>query len=240
MNGQFVPYFDYKIFGGCLSTITLDNRLVINTINQYSFCVAEHDIDFKRALLESDILLPDGIGVVWSNLFLTQKKVKKIAGSDLHLYLLEKINKEGGKCFYLGSSEEVLEKIGNRLSVEYPNIQFSSFSPAFTSEFSEEDSTEMIAKINEFCPDVLFVGMTAPKQEKWVNSHKHLLKANVISSIGAVFDFYAGTMQRPSSIWINLGLEWFGRFLTEPKRMWKRYFYFGPIFFLKVLSKKLD
>jgi N-acetylglucosaminyldiphosphoundecaprenol N-acetyl-beta-D-mannosaminyltransferase len=79
--------------------------------------------------------------------------------------------------------------------------------------------------------------MTAPKQEKWVFEHKKKLNAKVICSIGAVFDFYAGTVKRPNKIWRNLGLEWLGRLLREPKRMWKRYLYYGPIFLYYVFSK---
>lgn len=234
------PYFDYKIFGGNLSLIVPDKQLVINTINQYSFCVAENDSDFKSALLGSDILLPDGIGVVWSNFFINRKIIQKIAGADLHSYLLTKINQESGKCFYLGSSDEVLKKIKERMLIEYPHIELEMYSPPFAIEFSEADSQNMIQKINLFSPDVLFVGMTAPKQEKWVFHNKTFLNVKIICSIGAVFDFYAGTIKRPNEIMIGLGLEWFGRFLKQPNRMWKRYFYFGPVFLHRTFIHKVN
>lgn len=232
------PYFDYKIFGGNLSNIVTDKKLVINTINQYSFCVAENDKEFKDALLDSDILLPDGIGVVWSNFLINRIKVHKIAGADLHSYLLKKANRESGKCFYLGSSAEVLEKIKNKLSIEYPHIQFQSFSPPFKEQFTEADSEAMIKRVNEFAPDLLFVGMTAPKQEKWVSKYKQRINSKMICSIGAVFDFYAGTIQRPNEVMIGLGLEWFGRFLNQPEKMWKRYFLYGPVFLHKIVKYK--
>lgn len=97
----------------------------------------------------------------------------------------------------------------------------------------------MIDEINVFMPDVLFIGMTAPKQEKWAHEHKTLLDARIICSIGAVFDFYAGTVVRPNKIWINLGLEWFVRLLKEPKRMWKRYLFYGPVFIKLMLKEKI-
>ena len=231
-------YFDYKLFGGKLESIFEGNQIVINTINQYSFCIADEDKGFKKALLESDLLLPDGIAVVWSNYFLNNQKIRKIAGADLHDFLLKKLNKEHGKCFYLGASESTLSKIREKLNNQYPNIKIASFSPPFRSTFSEDDTRDMIQKVNAFSPDVLFVGMTAPKQEKWINENRHLLKAKVICAIGAVFDFYAGTIERPNKFMISLGLEWFGRFLIEPKRMWKRYFYYGPIFLYKTLEEK--
>ncbi|MDO9551489.1 WecB/TagA/CpsF family glycosyltransferase [Rhodonellum sp.] len=238
MNFQNTPYFDYKLFSGSLNNIFEQGQLVINTINQYSFCIAEEDVNFKRALVESDILLPDGIAVVWSNLILNRSKIKKIAGADIHDYLLENLNKKHGKCFYLGASVSTLDKIRNKINSEYPNISFESYSPPYKSEFSDEESEEMINQVNSFKPDVLFVGMTAPKQEKWVNKHKHLLDSTIICSIGAVFDFYAGTIQRPGKIWIMLGMEWFGRFVREPRRMWKRYFFYGPIFLIKTMFEK--
>jgi N-acetylglucosaminyldiphosphoundecaprenol N-acetyl-beta-D-mannosaminyltransferase len=99
----------------------------------------------------------------------------------------------------------------------------------------------MIAAVNEVKPDVLFVGMTAPKQEKWGHANKKKLDAKTICAIGAVFDFYAGTVERPSQFWINLQLEWFIRLVKEPKRMWRRYLYYGPFFLyllLKVILKR--
>lgn len=96
----------------------------------------------------------------------------------------------------------------------------------------------MIAAVNAFQPDVLFVGMTAPKQEKWSYKHKPQLDAKIICSIGAVFDFYAGTVARPSPFWIKMRLEWFIRLIKEPKRMWKRYLYYGPIFIKLILQQK--
>lgn len=80
--------------------------------------------------------------------------------------------------------------------------------------------------------------MTAPKQEKWSHAHKDRLHANVICSIGAVFDFYAGTVDRPGKIWIDLGLEWLGRLFKEPKRMWRRYIYYGFVFLYYLIREK--
>jgi N-acetylglucosaminyldiphosphoundecaprenol N-acetyl-beta-D-mannosaminyltransferase len=93
----------------------------------------------------------------------------------------------------------------------------------------------MIAAINAFKPDILFVGMTAPKQEKWVYAHKAQIDARIICSIGAVFDFYAGTVKRPSAFWINLGLEWLPRLLKEPRRLARRNFISTPAFLWDVV-----
>ena len=96
----------------------------------------------------------------------------------------------------------------------------------------------MIKAINRFKPDVLFVGMTAPKQEKWIYEHKNAIHSDIICAIGAVFDFYAGTVLRPSKYWRSMGMEWLGRLINEPRRMYKRYLYYGPIFLVKLLKLK--
>jgi N-acetylglucosaminyldiphosphoundecaprenol N-acetyl-beta-D-mannosaminyltransferase len=152
---------------------------------------------------------------------------------------LQELNQKGGSCFYLGSTENTLLKIAERISVEFPNIRFRTFSPPFKTEFSQADNDTMIEAIHDFKPDVLFVGMTAPKQEKWTYTHKEQLDTKIICTIGAVFDFYAGTVERPSPFWINLKLEWFIRMIKEPKRMWKRYLYYGPVFIKHILVQKI-
>ncbi|MFI1772458.1 WecB/TagA/CpsF family glycosyltransferase [Thalassobellus citreus] len=221
----------YKVFSETLDSLPEGKKMIVNTINQYSYCLAEKDARFKKALQSSDVLLPDGVGIVIAAKWLMSKKLKKIAGADVHAFLLHRLNKQHGSCFYMGASETTLEKIKQRIAKEYPNIKVGSYSPPFKKEFTQEENTRIITEVNTFQPDVLFVGMTAPKQEKWSLEHKESLDVNgPICAIGAVFDFYAGTVTRPSQLWQNLGLEWLGRLLKEPKRMWKRYIYYGAVF----------
>ena len=229
----------YKIFKGNLNEITFNGKLLINTINQYSYCVAENNQEFKNALISSDILLPDGIAIVVAIRLMLNNKIKKIAGADVHNYLLDRCIKNNKSCFYLGSSETTLAEIKKRLNTEYPGMRVGFYSPPYKTSFTDSDNQQMINAVNNFNPDVLFVGMTAPKQEMWANQFKPQLNAHVICTIGAVFDFYAETVKRPNKIWIDLGLEWFIRLLKEPKRMWKRYMYYGPVFFLKMTKQAI-
>lgn len=233
------PFIDYSIFNGDLNQIGFTQKKLINTINQYSFCIAEEDIAFRKSLQYSDVLLPDGMAIVVAVRLLSGQKIKKIAGADIHQHLLQELNQKGGSCFYLGSSEKTLSKIKERVAREFPNIRVGSFSPPFKIEFSQTDNEKMVETVNYFQPDVLFVGMTAPKQEKWAFAHKEQLDTKIICTIGAVFDFYAGTVERPSAFWINLRLEWFIRLVKEPKRMWKRYLYYGPVFIKHILVQKI-
>jgi N-acetylglucosaminyldiphosphoundecaprenol N-acetyl-beta-D-mannosaminyltransferase len=238
MKYSSIPFFNYTLFNDSLSKLISSEQLLISTINQYSFCIAQEDSDFKKVLAHSDVLLPDGVAVTAATYFLTGRRVKKIAGSDLHTFLLKYLNEKNGKCFYLGSSQDTLNKVKERLEREYPNIRANFYAPPYKAVFSPAESQQMIEQVNAFKPEVLFIGMTAPKQEKWAYQHRDALDARLICSIGAVFDFYAGTVKRPGSIWINLGLEWLGRLLKEPRRLWKRYLYYGPKYIGRIIIEK--
>jgi len=231
---NYVSLFDYKLYSSSLDQIDFSKKSLITTINQYSYCVAQKDSVFKTTLKESDILLPDGVGIVLAA-FMRGQKVKKIAGAEIHHHLLKHLNAVNGSCFYMGSSDATLAKITERISREYPNIKVAVYSPPFKDEFTDIDNLQIINAVNNFKPDILFVGMTAPKQEKWAFQNKSLLETQTICAIGAVFDFYAGTVKRPSDFWIKLKLEWFIRLIKEPKRMWKRYLYYGPVFLFSIL-----
>jgi N-acetylglucosaminyldiphosphoundecaprenol N-acetyl-beta-D-mannosaminyltransferase len=205
-----------------------DRKLLINTINAHSYNVAKKDLNFLESLIGSDVLLADGVGVVLCYKLLN-KRVCKIAGADLFYYQMKRLNKQNGSCFFLGSSESTLNQIKLKAKQEFPNIRIGSYSPPFKATFSEHESEEMINQINIFHPDVLFIGMTAPKQEKWAYEHFKNLNTKHICCIGAVFDFYAETVSRPPQWMINIGLEWLGRLLKEPKRMWHRYLVSSPV-----------
>lgn len=240
LNYSVSDVFGYPVFTDDLSRIEMRSKQLISTINSHSFVVSENDAHFKKSLICSEVLLPDGVGIVAAARLMNGMKIKKIAGADLHDHLLKKLNRQQGRCFYLGSSPATLQKIKARLSREYPDIQAQFYSPPYKPAFSLEENLEMVSRINAFEPDVVFVGMTAPKQEKWAFDHKDVLQVRLICSIGAVFDFYAGTVDRPSKIWVDWGLEWFIRLIKEPRRMWRRYLYNGPIFFYLLLKKKFE
>lgn len=230
---------DFPIYSNPLQQLDFSKKTLINTINQYSFCIAQEDTSFKKALQGSDILLPDGMAIVAAARLLSNTKITKIAGAQVHDFLLQQLNETGGSCFYLGASEATLAKITAKVNLEFPKVTVHSYSPPFKAAFNDKDNQNMLAAVNAVTPDVLFIGMTAPKQEKWAFEHKDQLQAQTICSIGAVFDFYAGTVKRPSAFWIALRLEWFIRLVKEPKRMWRRYLYYGPVFIRYVVREKV-
>lgn len=200
-----------------------ESKLVINTINAHSYNLTRKDTLFTQALLDGDVLIPDGASIVMAVRLLRREKIQRTAGWDLFQFEMKKQNKNGGTCFFLGSSEKTLALIRKKISTEYPNIKVETYSPPYKKEFSDEENAKMIQEINAFQPNVLFIGMTAPKQEKWVYTNLPQLQVGHICCIGAVFDFYAGTVKRAPDWMIKIGMEWFYRLIREPKRMWKRY-----------------
>ena len=226
-----------RLFSQKLQIIPIQ-KLLINTLNAYCFNIAQKDKVYAEALRKSDILLPDGISVVLATYFLKGMKRKKIAGADLFYFEMNRLNSQGGTCFFLGSNEITLNRIYDRAKLEFPEIKVFGFSPPYKSEFSSEDNDEMISAINLRKSDVLFIGMTAPKQEKWAYQHFNELEVGHICCIGAVFDFYAGTVKRAPKWMIYLGLEWYYRLLKEPRRMWRRYLIGNSKFIWLVIKEK--
>lgn len=227
------------IFDKSLSELQAQ-KLLINTINAHSYNVAQKDGEFAESLTKCDVLIPDGVGIVMAVRLLKGEKIRKIAGHDLFLYEMNALNKKGGTCFFLGSSESVLSKIKIKAAREYPNIKIVTYSPPYKLEFTEKENMDMIAAVNVAKPDLLWIGMTAPKQEKWAYKYVNELEVNGhIGCIGAVFDFYAGTVERAPRWMITIGMEWFYRLAKEPKRMWRRYLIGNTVFIWNVLKEKI-
>lgn len=216
-------------------------KFLINTINAHSYNTALNDPLFAEALTNGDVLIPDGASIVKACKWLKAKSqpTKRIAGWDLFCLEMEKLNQRGGKCFFMGSSPKVLVLIKEKAKIVYPNIVVETYSPPFKSEFSEEENKAIIDAINQSQPDLLWIGMTAPKQEKWTYTHWEELKINChVGTIGAVFDFFAGTMQRAPIWWQEHSLEWLYRLIKEPKRMWRRYIIGNTLFIINIMKEK--
>lgn len=219
-----------------------EGKLLINTINAFSYDNARKDVLFSEALQKGDVLIPDGISIVKACRFLNAKSQPKerIAGWDLFVYEMEKLNRVGGKVMFLGSSDAVLNLIRQRVAEKYPKIEVDTYSPPYKPVFSAEENEAMISAINHSNPDLLWIGMTAPKQEKWAYTHLDRLDVHChIGTIGAVFDFFAGTVKRAPERWQRVGLEWLYRLLSEPRRMWRRYFIGNAKFIYYIMVEKI-
>ena len=244
-----------RLFGYSISNAGLEHDLefAFNTIaerqgcrymacaNPHSLVVASRDDKFRNALQNADLLLPDGSGIVLAARLLHNIEIEKVAGHDFFTGICKRAERYGKvKFFFLGSNEKVLSSIKSRMTKEFPNIEIcGTYSPPYKDQFTKEENLDMVDAVNSASPDILWVGMTAPKQEKWLFDNYKMLNVPFAAAIGAVFDFYAGTKKRSSDIWIRLGLEWLPRFLKEPRRLWERNLKSTPIFLGWILRKKI-
>ena len=207
-------------------------------INPHSAVEASKDDAFKNALIRSDWLLPDGVGIVLASRLGKGRITRRITGFDFFHETMTQLNASGDRsCFFLGSTEDILSKIRDRCEGDFPNVRIAGvYSPPYRQAFAEEDYKLMIDAVNSVKPDVLWVGLTAPKQELFVDACKESLETGAIGAIGAVFDFYAGTVKRPGPLARRLGLEWLVRLLGEPRRLWRRTIISMPVFLLQAVA----
>jgi len=211
--------------------------------NPHSLVTADDDPEFKSCFEQADLVTPDGVGVVYASKILGGKISQRVTGPDIFLGLSQMLNLREGKdisYFFLGSTDETLVMIKRKLSEDFPNIRFAgAYSPPFKEAFSPDDNQVMIDTINAAKPDILWIGMTAPKQEKWLFQNKDKLDVKFIGAVGAVFDYYVGNINFPQPIIVKLGLQWFTRFLQEPHRLWRRNFISNPKFVIKVIIQRI-
>lgn len=238
-----VKIWGYTLIKESLDIVPITSKILINTISPNSYGIASKDQEMERALKNSDMLVLDGLYFGLAPMFLMGEKIKRIAGWDCFSYFSNKINDIKGKVFFLGSSEKTLDKIKEKYKLDFPNVTIDSYSPPFKPEFSKEDNIKMHNAINSFKPDVLFVGLTAPKQEKWSYENKDHINVHVISTIGNVFDWYAGNSIRPSKFWQKIGLEWLIRIFYRPqiflRNIGNQMIFFWHLFLVIIKLKKI-
>lgn len=209
--------------------------------NPHSYAVSLQDAPFAAALKGADWLVADGIGVVMASRVLGGRITERVTGSDVFTGLHRRMDAQGGfSVFFLGASEQTLADIRERMARDYPNIRVAgTYSPPFKPEYTAAELDAMITAVNAMSPDVLWVGMTAPKQEKWIADNLPRLDVRFAGAIGAVFDFYTGKVKRSHPLFQKFGLEWLPRLVQEPRRLWRRMGVSAPLFVWHVLLTRL-
>jgi N-acetylglucosaminyldiphosphoundecaprenol N-acetyl-beta-D-mannosaminyltransferase len=221
--------------------IRLDDkvRICVTPVN----CVlwAYKDRDLLNLYNSSAMNLADGVPLVWASKLLKMPIHGRVTGLDLLPEFSRIGNEEGYKFFFLGAKEGVAETLAKKFSEKFPNLKIvGHYSPPFAKTFSIEENAKMISMINEANPNVLWVSLTAPKQDYWIHQHFDQLNANIIIGVGGAFEVTAGLIKR-APIWMQRnGLEWLFRFSQEPKRLFRRYFIEAPQFIPLILLQKLN
>ena len=227
---------------GIFQSLRNGKRTWLACFNPHSYVLTLKDKVFTRALKDADWLVPDGAGVVLASRILGGEIQNRVTGSDVFTGLNKRMNDAGSmRVFFLGATKETLSAIVKKIAQDYPNIKVASvYSPPFKDVYSSAEISNMIKAINSAAPDVLWVGMSAPKQEKFIFENRARLNVKFVAAVGAVFDFYSGNIKRDKDSWfVNHGLEWLPRLIQEPRRLWQRMFVSAPVFVWHVVKQKM-
>lgn len=196
-----------------------------------------NDEEFMNVYNNADIVVTDGMPLVWYSKIIKKPIVEKISGSDLFPKVCEMASNKGYKIFLLGAADGIAEIAKKKLENKYSGLNIvGTYSPKYGFEKNQEEINKILHIVNEKKPDILAVGLGAPKQEKFIYKYKNKLRVPISLAIGASIDFEAGNMKRAPKWMQNSGLEWFYRLMKEPRRMFKRYI-IDDSKFIKIMFK---
>ncbi len=210
-------------------------RFVVNT-GFHGLHVANEDLEFQKVVNSADLFSPDGIATVWLAKALGKNLPRRATSAELMQLYFEAANEKGYRSFFFGDTDDTLHALKMKLEKDFPGHKVVGiYSPPFR-EHSEDEKKQMIDMINEAKPDVLWVGLGLPKQERWIYENRERLKVPVAMGVGACFGFFSGKVKRVPQ-WVGeAGFEWVWRFLAEPQKLWRRDMIDGPRFIIKVVG----
>jgi len=199
---------------------------------------SQGDPELMRIHNESGLTTPDGMPMVWSARIAGAKNTQRVYGPDLMLAVCERAAQRGWGCFLYGATNEVLARLRANLSDRYPGLSIvGTHSPPFR-ELTPEEDDAVVREINESGAQIVWVGLSTPKQERWMATHVDRLNASALFGVGAAFDIHAGTLRQAPRWMQRAGLEWFFRLVTEPRRLWRRYAVNNPRFVLAIMRRR--
>jgi N-acetylglucosaminyldiphosphoundecaprenol N-acetyl-beta-D-mannosaminyltransferase len=215
-----------------------ENGRYVAVTGMHGIIEARHNPEFRQALTEADLVVADGMPIVWIGRLRGHAMQRRVYGPELMFDFCQQTASNGYRHYFLGGAPGVGEELTRKLRVACPGIEIAGVhSPPFRPT-SESEDTAIIDAINLAAPDVLWLGLGTPKQELWIRKHRAKLRVPVMIGVGAAFDFLS-KKKRQAPVWMQEnGLEWFFRLCQEPGRLWKRYLLGGPEFcFLLALEK---
>jgi N-acetylglucosaminyldiphosphoundecaprenol N-acetyl-beta-D-mannosaminyltransferase len=217
--------------------IAYRERHYVCVTNVHVVIEAQGDPKLMRVLNESGLTTPDGMPLVWAAHRAGARSVRRVYGPDLMLELCAVASNRGLTSFLLGGRAGVPEQLAERLEARFPGLRIVGVeAPPFRALSAEEDAA-LVARINAARPDIVWVGLGAPKQELWMADHVGRLEAPVLLGVGAAFDIHAGTLAQAPRWMQRSGLEWLYRLAREPRRLWRRYLFTNPRFVWGILRR---
>ena len=217
---------------------SMKERAKFSFINANTINIAQKNLPFKSALMETNYLLPDGIGMKIACLFGGFSMYENLNGTDLFPHLMEYFGSHQKSVYFLGSKPGIVEKMGDILKDDYPTLKVAGAHHGYFSKEEKSKKLNIVEVINKAKPDVLMVGMGSPTQEIWVQKNFDKLKAKVVITVGGLFDFQSHSKKR-APIWMRKsGMEWAFRLMLEPGRLWRRYLIGNVVFLARLLAKR--
>ena len=219
--------------------IRRDQKTFITVTGVHGIMESQREEQVKRIHQAAGMCVPDGMPTVWVGRLYGYRGMDRVYGPDLMLEMMKRSLTKGYTHFFYGGKEGVPELLRNRLLAKFPGLKVEGvLSPPFRAMSAEEES-ELHGLIQALSPDVIWVGLSTPKQERWMAAHVGKLNTRVMIGVGAGFDFHAGLVRQAPRWMQRISLEWFFRLLTEPRRLWRRYVFNNPKFVLMILGQLL-
>lgn len=198
---------------------------------------AQDDPEFKRILNEAGLCVPDGVPLVWLSRLAGRSDISRVFGPDLMLRVSAALGEKKGKAFYYGGAPGVADELADEMAARFPGIQNAgTLCPPFR-DLTEQEAEDVIQTINESGADILWVGLSTPKQERWMATHRSRLTIPAIIGVGAAFDYNTNRLTRAPKWMQVLALEWLYRLIQEPRRLWRRYMRNNPLFLWYLLCQ---
>lgn len=243
-----IPRVD--VLGVGVSAVNLDTAAAeiqrwIDDAEQHYVCVSgvhgvmesQRDSALRDIHNESGLTTADGMPLVWSARFAGARAASRVYGPDLMLKMAEQAVRNATRWYFYGGKEGVAQKLAERLTERYPGLLVvGHHTPPFRDLTQSEDEA-VIAEINDARPDIVWVGLSTPKQERWMAAHVGRLDAPVLVGVGAAFDIHAGTLRQAPRWMQRSGMEWAFRLVMEPRRLWRRYLRNNPAFVLGIVRR---
>jgi N-acetylglucosaminyldiphosphoundecaprenol N-acetyl-beta-D-mannosaminyltransferase len=219
--------------------IARGERGYVCVCNVHVVMESRRDDGLRRIVNTASLAVPDGVPLVWVGRLKGHSGVRRVYGPDLTLLLCERAAQRGYRCFFYGGAPGVAEQLAETLRRRFPALKVvGAEAPPFRPLTAEEDA-EAVARINAAAPDLVFVGLGCPKQERWMGTHRDRLQAAGLLGVGAAFDFHTGRVRQAPRWMMRAGLEWLYRLGQEPRRLWHRYLVYNPLFVLAVALELL-
>lgn len=217
---------------------SIQKHLIIQhmVVNAAKMVNMQKDKQLRESVINSDIINADGMAVVWAAKFLGQPLPERVSGIDIMVNLIQLAKQHTYKVFFFGAYEDVVSKLVRMYSELYGNQIIAGYRNGY---FTKEQETGIAQEIADSGADILFVAISSPTKENFLNKYNKVMKIPFIMGVGGSFDVISGMTKR-APVWMqDRGLEWFYRFLQEPRRMWKRYLISNTLFIYYVIKAKI-